>query len=220
MERYGTLVALTLKKGMRILFQGDSITDCKRAVPEVSDMGCGYACMVSAFLESEYPEMTLSFLNRGISGNRVRDLEKRWDADCIALKPDVVSILIGVNDTWRRYDCNDATSVEEFRDSYARILERVRKELDAVLILCEPFLLPFSPEKRTWREDLNPKIDVVRDLASEYEALYVPFDGAFAAANAKASPEYWTRDGIHPTSAGHALLARTWLSYVIERNCR
>jgi acyl-CoA thioesterase I len=212
-------VALTLKKGMRILFQGDSITDSKRKIPEISDMGCGYAHLISSFLEADYPELGLTFLNRGISGNRVVDLEKRWDTDCIALSPDVLSILIGVNDTWRRYDRNDPTSVEDFRDTYGRILERVRAELNVTLILCEPFLLPFSPEKRTWREDINPKIDVVRDLAAKYNALCVPFDGVFAAAGAKASPEYWTRDGIHPTSAGYALMARAWLYHVMERKC-
>ena len=156
----------------------------------------------------------MRFVNRGISGNRVKDLRARWDKDCIDLKPDWVSILIGINDTWRRYDSNDPTSVDSFEADYRHILERVKNELDAGLIICEPFVLPFPEDRNAWREDLDPKIAVVRKLAREFEAIFIPLDGILAAASAVREPAFWAADGVHPTPQGHALIAQAWLKAV------
>jgi lysophospholipase L1-like esterase len=197
-----------------VLFQGDSITDAGRRESE-DGMGFGYANLVAAWFSALYPEKRVRFVNRGISGNRAADLVARWQADCIDLKPDWVSILIGINDTWRRYDSGDATSAETYEANYRAILQQTTGQLPGVrLILCEPFVLPVPADRAAWRADLDPKIDAARRLAREFSAIYVPFDGLFAQASTQAAPAFWAEDGVHPTLPGHALMAQAWLRAV------
>ncbi|MCM3273597.1 SGNH/GDSL hydrolase family protein [Paenibacillus elgii] len=203
-----------IEDGAVVLFQGDSITDCGRNREAGSDLGRGYALIASALFASKYPEKQVQFINRGISGNRVKDLQQRWQEDCLDLKPTWVSIYIGINDTWRRYDRNDPTSVEAFAEGYRDLIVRTKETLDAKLILVEPFVLPVPEDRKRWREDLDPKINAVRELAREFETLYVPLDGLFAAASTKAPSAYWAPDGVHPSPAGHALIANAWLEAV------
>ncbi|KZE74750.1 SGNH/GDSL hydrolase family protein [Paenibacillus elgii] len=203
-----------IEDGAVVLFQGDSITDCGRNREAGSDLGRGYALIASALFASKYPEKQVQFINRGISGNRVKDLQQRWQEDCLDLKPTWVSIYIGINDTWRRYDRNDPTSVEAFAEGYRDLIVRTKETLDAKLILVEPFVLPVPEDRKRWREDLDPKINAVRELAREFETLYVPLDGLFAAASTKAPSAYWAPDGVHPSPAGHALIANAWLETV------
>ena len=132
-------------------------------------------------------------MNRGISGNRVVDLNARWQEDCLDLKPDWVSIYIGINDTWRRYDSGDPTSTEDYKAGYRKLIERTKGALDAKLILVELFVLPHPEDRRVWREDLDPKITAVRELAVEYGAPLVPLDGLFAAASARREAAFWRR---------------------------
>jgi lysophospholipase L1-like esterase len=205
-----------IKPGSIVLFQGDSITDCQRKKELPGDLGRGYALMAAGLFQARYPERNVKFLNRGISGNRVKDLEARWDEDCLGLKPDVVSIYIGINDTWRHYDRNDPTSTEQFAAGYRRLLERTKAGLDARIVLVEPFVLPVPEDRKTWREDLDPKIQVVRELAREFGALLVPLDGLFAQASMRAEPAFWAPDGVHPSPAGHALIAQAWLQAIGE----
>lgn len=205
---------MNIPNNYTILFQGDSITDWYRSRENDNDLGTGYVNFIAAYLDATYPEKRIKFINRGISGNRVVDLLNRWDEDCIALKPDLVSILIGINDCWRRYDRNDPTSVEDFEKNYRKILTQIKERLDAKIVLCEPFVLPYPEDRKQWREDLDPKIQVVRKLSLEFDTLYVPFDGIFASACAKREPAFWAEDGVHPTYAGHALMAKTWLDVV------
>ncbi|GAB6929097.1 SGNH/GDSL hydrolase family protein [Paenibacillus sp. JCM 10914] len=201
----------TLQQGDIVLFQGDSITDCGRDRNYSASLGHGYPLLVDSLVGMKYPELNVTFLNRGISGNRVVDLNHRWQEDCIDLKPDWVSIYIGINDTWRRYDSGDATSAEDFKAGYRQLLERTKEALDAKLILVEPFVVPVPEDRRAWREDLDPKIHAVRELAVEYGALLVPLDGLFAAASARREAAYWAPDGVHPSPAGHGLIAKAWL---------
>ncbi|OMF37977.1 GDSL family lipase [Paenibacillus sp. FSL H8-0548] len=194
-----------------ILFQGDSITDVGRNREQSEDLGRGYPYMIASKLAYQYPSMNLTFYNRGISGNRVINLQERWDRDCLALKPNWVSIYIGINDTWRRYDRNDPTSAEQFETGYRDILTRTKEQLQANLIMLEPFVLPHPADREAWREDLDPKITIVRKLAREFNALLVPLDGLFAQASMKAHSSYWAGDGVHPSAAGHALISDAWL---------
>ena len=196
-----------------VLFQGDSITDCGRSYDDDANLGSGYAALAAAWVSAAYPEKQIRFLNRGISGNRARDLRARWQADCLDLKPTWVSILIGINDTWRRYDSNDPTPVEVYETNYRHILQQT-KQSGARLILCEPFMLPIPQDRVHWREDLNPKIEAARRLAREFTAIYVPLDGTFAAAATRRDLAFWAGDGVHPTPAGHALIAQAWLRAV------
>lgn len=209
---------LLLKPTARILFQGDSITDAGRSREDDYNLGGGYANLVAAWLSARYPERHLTFLNRGISGNRIYDLETRWTEDCIALRPDWVSILIGINDTWRRYDSNTPSPMPDFEACYRRLLDRVKAETAAEIILLEPFVLSTPPDRIAWREDLDPRINIVRRVAQDYGALYVPFDGLFAVAATRRPPAFWAGDGVHPTQAGHALMAQAWIR-AVEEEC-
>lgn len=197
-----------------VLFQGDSVTDCGRARDNDLNLGNGYPNMAAAWFSAMYPEKNVRFINRGISGNRVKDLKERWQRDCIDLKPDVVSILIGINDCWRRYDSNDPTSMEFYEANYRFILKEIKEKLEAKIIICEPFVLPFPKDREEWREDLDPKINAARRLAKEFEAVYIPFDGIYAEASMKRDADFWTVDGVHPTQAGHAMMAKAWLEAV------
>ncbi|MEK3685832.1 SGNH/GDSL hydrolase family protein [Paenibacillus sp. FSL R10-2736] len=205
---------MPFQKNDIILFQGDSITDCGRNYADASSLGVGYALMAGARLGLQYPEKNLSFINRGISGNRAVDLQERWDRDCLELKPTWVSIYIGVNDTWRWFDSGQETTAAEFEASYRDLIERTKQSLDAKLVLVEPFVLPVPEDRKGWRKDLDPKIHVVRELAREYGAALVPLDGLFAAASVKAEPAFWAGDGVHPSPAGHALIAEAWMKAV------
>jgi len=202
---------MLIKDGMTVLFQGDSITDCGRK-EDAAEMGNGYAARVASDFTAKYPHLNVKFINRGISGNRACDLAARWNEDCIALEPDIVSILIGINDVWRRYDSNDPTSVEAFKSEYHGILSQVKAQTNAKIIICEPFVLPVPEDRTAWREDLDPKIQAARELAREFGAIYIPLDGIFAAASTRQASEIWADDGVHPTQAGHALIANAWLS--------
>lgn len=199
-----------LPPSLRVLFQGDSVTDCGRSRSDDMSLGEGYVGMVAASFAAQYPQQQMQFLNRGVSGNRARDLQARWEDDCLALQPDWVSILIGINDTWRRYDRHDPTSVEAFTAAYRAMLEATIARGIRV-ILCEPFLLPVSPKQRAWREDLDPKIGAIRQLAQEYRAWLVPLDSLFARAATQRRPDFWAPDGVHPSPAGHALIAQAWV---------
>jgi len=202
---------LLIKDNDVILFIGDSITDCGRKRDEPYDLGTGYPNLISPWFAAAHPEMNVTILNKGISGNRVRDLQKRWDKDCIDLNPDIVSILIGINDTWRRYDRNDPTSAEEFEIAYRDILTRTKERTNAKIILLEPFVLPFPEDRKEWREDLDPKIHAVRKLACEFKAILIPLDGIFARYSVYKPFDYWTNDGVHPTKKGHAVIAKAWM---------
>lgn len=203
-----------IKDNSVVLFQGDSVTDCGWDRQDDGNLGTGYPNMCASFFAALHPEKNIKFINRAISGNRVRDLQGRWKADCIDIKPDLVSILIGINDCWRRYDSNDPTSAEKFEEGYRDILTQIKEKLNADIILFEPFVLPYPEDRKSWRVDLDPKVHVVRELAREFGCLYIPLDGIFAQASALKAPAFWAADGVHPTQAGHALIANAWLKAV------
>ncbi|GGA40348.1 SGNH/GDSL hydrolase family protein [Paenibacillus physcomitrellae] len=203
-----------LENRTKVLFIGDSVTDCGRNYGDPASLGSGYAFIAAAEFGRLYPEKQVTFVNKGISGNRVIDLEGRWEKDCLQLKPDYVSILIGINDTWRRYDQNDPTSLESYKEGYRRLIEKTLEQGVKKLIIMEPFVVPVIEEQQGWYEDLNPKIQAARTLAKEFGALYVPLDGLFNAASAQTGAAYWAEDGVHPSVAGHGLIADAWLRTV------
>lgn len=203
-----------IENNATILFQGDSVTDCGRDYSNKASLGSGYAFLAAAEIGRKYPEKNINFINRGVNGNRVIDLNRRWEEDCLQLNPTWVSIYIGINDVWRRYDDHDATSVEQFYEGYRKLIERTNEHTDAKLILVEPFCLPVPEDRKAWREDLDPKIQAIRELAREFQTLYVPVDGMFASVSTQIDPAYWAEDGVHPTPAGHSLIAKAWLEAV------
>jgi acyl-CoA thioesterase I len=205
---------MRISSGATILFQGDSITDADRNRKKTHDLGTGYVMMVAERFFAKHPEGNVRFLNRGISGNRIRDLRKRWQKDCLNLKPDIVSIMIGVNDTLGTFFWGEPTSMETFEEDFVNILNLTRRNLDAQIVLLEPFLLPLSKEQMVLRLDIDARIKVVRKLAKEFETVLVQLDSAFSEAAKVKAPVFWSMDGVHPTPAGHALIAESWLSNI------
>jgi lysophospholipase L1-like esterase len=199
-----------------ILFQGDSITDCGRArenIPVNAGLGVGYANTIAAQLLATRPAEGLTFLNRGISGNRIVDLYGRIKCDAINLKPDVLSVLIGVNDTWHEFGSQNGVDVPKYERVYRDFLKEVREALPGVrFVLCEPFVLSCGVVTKDWVAEMDRRRAVVKKLAAEFTAVFVPFQGMFDAAVKEAPPEYWARDGVHPTIAGHYRMAQAWLA--------
>jgi len=208
---------MIISPGSHVLFYGDSITDAGRNRDDLKSYGGGYVNLIAAGLLSRFPGWNLKVTNKGISGNRVFDLENRLEADVLALKPNIVSIMIGINDTWRRYDSGVISEIAEFQASYERIILRLSEELQARIVICEPFLLPVPEDRKKWREDLDPRITAIRELAWKFNLPYLPLDGIFAAAATEAQAAYWLPDGVHPSLAGHGLIADKWLNLAVQR---
>jgi len=203
---------MRIRSGDTVLFQGDSITDAGRDYWNLGDLGAGYAAMVSEWFYAKHPGADVVFLNRGVSADRIRDLKERWQEDCLDLNPDVVSILVGINDVFGGLFWNEPTSVESFEADYVSILELTRGNLDAQLVLMEPFLLPFSKDVMPLMDVVDSMVRVVGNLAKEFGAVLVPLGSIFADAVEREVPEFWSLDGVHPTQAGHELIARSWLN--------
>lgn len=206
-------MSITLEAGTRVMFTGDSITDCRREETD-NPLGYGYPLRVVGAWGLANPDRAPIWLNSGISGNRVVDLTGRWRSDVLDAEPDVVSVLIGINDCGFRYSFDfDEVTATQYHDGYSALLEPLAAAA-VRLIVIEPFLLPVNDDQRWWREDLDPKIQVVRDLAKQYGAELIAADGMFAELAAATGPEYWAADGVHPTAAGHQALAEAWLRRV------
>ena len=189
------------------VFIGDSVTDCGRLIEPPFGDGYVFNIAQSARLAGE-------IINVGTSGHRLVDLENRWNTDVLTHNPTLVSVAIGINDTWRRYDDNDPTSVEDFEERYRRVLTATKAHGNPDLVLCEPFLLEVRYEMKTWREDLDPKIAVVHKMAAEFGAKLVPFDQHFKAKSRELPMIELADDGIHPSKVGHQIMADLWLRTV------
>lgn len=199
--------------GQTVLFLGDSITDCGRDRQDLTSLGTGYPAKVAHIYDALFADNQVRFINKGLSGARISDLISMNTTDIIEIAADFISILVGINDVWRRYDANTPRPVQEFAAHYASLLELIRSRFpQTTLLLMEPFLLPAMADKACWREDLDPKIQVVREMAARYADYYIPLDGMMAAeCVAKYRPEELSADGVHPTDAGHALIASAFL---------
>ena len=213
---------IKLEKNNIILFQGDSITDAGRnkqneGFNNASSLGSGYAFLISASLLEKYASLELKIYNRGISGNKVFQLADRWDKDCLDLKPDVLSILIGVNDIWHTLNGQYNGTVEKYRNDYIALLERTKAALPSVkLIICEPFSVPgVKAVDNRWYPEFYEYQKTAREIAERFGAVFVPFQKVFDEAQKRAPGSYWTGDGVHPSLAGAQLMAQAWLRYVL-----
>ena len=212
---------ISLKENAVILFQGDSITDAgrqNRNAPKANDqpsMGGGYASMAASALLNSKPELNLSIFNRGISGNKVHQLDARWERDCLAHRPDILSILIGVNDIWHGIQGKYDGTVQRYEDDFLALLDRTRKALPQVqLVICEPFVLRCGAVNQKWFPEFDHYRASARKVADQNQATFVPFQEMFDRALSFAAPEHWARDGVHPSKDGAALMADTWLRAV------
>ena len=198
------------KPGTHILFQGDSITDGNRGRSADPNhiLGHGYAFIIAAKYGAAFAATKLDFANRGVSGNTVRELQKRWEKDTLELKPDVLSILIGVNDQ------SHGMPLDEYERSYDELITQAKTANPKLrLVLCEPFTLPVGKRKEgyeAWRAGIQARQDVVAKLAAKYDAALVRFQPVFDAACSIAPAEHWIWDGVHPTYSGHQLMADEW----------
>lgn len=183
-------------KKIKILFQGDSITDDNRE--EMGDgLGIGYVWFVARMLPQKYPDIEFEFVNRGVSGNETKDLLDRLDADFIEVSPDIVSILVGVNDVWHYAEKNEILPNEKFEENYRSILQAIKDRTHAKILMIEPFLFPHE-HRHSMRGDLDEKINIVRRLALEYADAYLPLDGILYSYYVGKEESELSPDGIHP----------------------
>lgn len=198
---------------MRYLFQGDSITDCGRGdYGNPYATGCGYPRLLEADLMAQDGDCEV--MNYGISGNRVVDLLARWKRDCLNLKPDVITILIGVNDVWHEFGNHDGVSVLLFEEVYRILLRETFAALPQTrLILMGAYVMPgpaTTPDWDVFSGEVAARREVTRKLAEEFGLTYVDLQEAFDEAQKKFPAQRWTGDGVHPTAAGHEVIAVAW----------
>lgn len=209
-----------ISKGKTILFQGDSITDAgrdkKNEVPnKQKSFGKGYAWMAASQLLTSKPDYNLTIHNRGISGNKVHQLDARWDKDCIKLQPDLLSILIGVNDIWHGLNGRYDGTVKTYEDDYRKLVARTRKTMPNVkLVICEPFVLRCGAVTDKWFPEFDKYRASAWKIAQENDALFVPFQAMFDEAVKYAAPNHWAGDGVHPSPNGASLMAHFWIQAV------
>lgn len=210
----------TLPPNPVILFQGDSITDGNRGRNQDPNhiLGHGYQFIIAADIASREPERQAQFLNRGISGNDVGDLAKRWRDDVITLKPDLLSVLIGINDFTHVVDGRTTGTAADYEHMYDDLLTSTRQALPNIrFVLGEPFLLPVGKREDDYNKlisGLRPYQEAVARLSVKYHTPIVKYQRLFDDACARAPASYWVWDGVHPTYAGHGLMATEWLNTV------
>ena len=211
----------SLIKDNIILFQGDSITDAGRnrddnSLNNAGALGSGYAMLAGAELLEKYASLNLKMINKGVSGNKVFQLAERWDLDCLDIKPDILSILIGVNDIWHKLEGNYNGTVEIYKHDYIALLERTKKALPNVkLIICEPFAVPgVKAVDDKWYPEFYGYQKAAMEIAAQFKATFIPYQRIYNQAITLAPGAYWTGDGVHPTLAGAQLMAQALVAAV------
>ncbi len=212
---------INIKPNDIILFQGDSITDAGRnrenSEPNNSQaLGNGYAFLATANLLHGHPTHQLNIFNKGISGNKVHQLLERWDEDCLDIKPNILSILIGVNDYWHTLGGGYDGTIQVYRDDYRKLLDRTLAALPGIqLVIGEPFAVNnVKAVTDAWFPAFDEYRQAAQEIADEYKAAFVPYQQVFDEASKEVPPAYWTYDGVHTTLAGAQLMAEAWLSAV------
>ncbi|MEX0928558.1 MAG: SGNH/GDSL hydrolase family protein [Balneolales bacterium] len=213
---------LNVNKGSTILFQGDSITDARRnredsSPNSLSGLGGGYALLAAGNLRYNLPAHDLQIYNKGISGNKVFELADRWEEDCLQLKPDMVSILVGVNDFWHTLNNTYKGSAEKYENDYRSLLDRTKEALPEVkLVIGEPFVIleGSAITAEAWVPEFARYQAAARRIARDYDAAFIPYQSVFDEASGDVPSVYWTADGVHPTIAGSNLMAHAWLDTV------
>src|SRR5690554_1474784 len=216
-----TAPSIKLSQGDVILFQDDSITDAGRnkdnpKANNPTDLGRGYAFLAAAELLFDHADKNLQVHNRGISGNKVYQLAERWENDCLSIQPNVLSILIGVNDYWHLHNGNYDGTVEVYKNDYMALIERTKQRLpDVKLVICEPFAVRgVKAVDDSWYPRFDGYRKAAREVADAYKAHFVPFQKVFDQAEKTAPGSYWTTDGVHASLAGAKLMAHAWLKAV------
>lgn len=197
---------------IKLLFQGDSITDAGRDYADIHDLGGGYPKYAAKYVAEKYPDVEFEFIDLGISGNQTKDLVARLQTDFIDVQPDIVSILIGINDVWHYCD-TEWLSNDVFESNYRKVLTAIKEKTNAKIMMMEPFLIPVE-DKLFFREDLAPKIEIIRKLSREFADVYVPTDGLLQAAFIGDDPTSYAADGVHPTDKGADFIGKIYADYI------
>lgn len=215
------LKKVTIAKDDVILFQGDSITDAGRKkdstdVNNAAALGAGYAMIAASGLLFNYADKNLKIYNRGISGNKVYQLAERWQKDALDIKPNVLSILVGVNDFWHTLTNGYKGTIKTYNDDLRALLDKTRQNLPGVkLIIGEPYAVKgIKAVDEKWYPAFDDYRKSARDIADSYNAVFIPYQSIYDKAQKSAPGVYWTGDGVHPTLAGAHLMAHAWLEAV------
>lgn len=212
---------VVINKDDVILFQGDSITDAGRkkddaAFNAAAALGSGYSMIAASDLLFKYADKNLKIYNRGISGNKVYQLAERWEKDCLDIKPNVLSILIGVNDFWHKILGRYDGTIDTYRKDYRTLLDRTKQKLpDVKLIIGEPYAVNgIKAVDDKWYPEFNEYRAAAKEIAGSYNAVFIPYQAIYDKAQKEAPGVYWTADGVHPTLAGANLMAHAWMEAV------
>jgi lysophospholipase L1-like esterase len=199
-----------------ILFQGDSITDAGRNRSAAGEnnaaaLGGGYPLIAASHMLRAHPDSALRIFNRGVSGDKTPALQARWETDTTALKPDILSILVGVNDFWHKLSGGYSGTVADFESQYNDLLQSSRQALPNVrLVILEPFVLVTGAVDAKWFPEFDERRAVTARVAKRTGATFIPLQSMFTQLARSAPPSYWLADGVHPTIAGHAAIADRW----------
>lgn len=200
---------------MKILFQGDSITDAGRARDNDDNVGIGYPLLVKASLGFEFPGK-YEFINRGICGNRIVDVYARIKNDIINIKPDVISMLIGVNDVWHEYkESPNGVDADKFYKIYDMLIEEIKSSLPEVkIMIMEPFVLKAFATEGKWdsfNAEVKKRAEMARKIAEKYNLPYIELQNGFNELSKDTGESYWLADGVHPSAAGHEFIKNEWI---------
>lgn len=215
---------LDILENLVVLFQGDSITDAGRSrgayyPNQVNGMGRGYAYHAVTSVLGKFPKANTKFYNRAVGGDKVHQMATRWEDDCLMLQPDVLSILIGVNDFWHTIDFNYKGTAKTYNDDYRKLLDRTKKTLpNTKLIIGEPFVLleGTAIKKDKWIPTFKEYQATAKKIAKDYDAVFIPYQSIFDEALKHAPTSHWAPDGVHPSMAGNYLMAMAWLNAFME----
>ena len=200
-------------KKIKILFQGDSITDADRDRSDYHKMGLGYAAIVVQKLTEKYPDVDFEFINLGLSGNRTDQLFDRLTPDCVELEPDIVSVLIGINDVWHRYEYEFIpTTDEQIALNFQCILERIKRDTKAKLLVFQPFTE--GDDQARMQPDVDRLIDIVNSTAENYADTYIKLNDIIHADEHYGEEHYFTRDGVHPNPCGAEFIANIYIDAI------
>lgn len=205
-----------LKPNQTIVFIGDSITDAGRLKRAYRPFGNGYVNFTANYFLAKYPQLNMCVFNTGINGNTVRDLERRWERDCLSHKPDVLSVLIGINDLWRMHTAGrerQGVGPQEYESTYQRLLAAVKQQGDCQLVLMDPFMFCGDAEDRMFRA-LPAYINVVHNLAEEFGAILVPLQSAINERIKTIKSDKWSDDMVHPYTWAHCWISQRWIEAV------
>jgi len=204
---------LALKPSQTIVFIGDSITDAGRLQRAYRPFGNGYVNFTANYLRAKYPRLNFRIINTGINGNTIRDLERRWERDCLSHRPDVLSVLIGINDMWRLHTAGrekQGVKLQEYESTYRRLLTAVRRQGDCQFVLAEPFMFCDNAQDEMFRR-LPAYINAVHNLAEQFDAVLVPLQSAIDEKIKTVASDKWSDDMVHPYQWAHAWISQRWI---------